>query len=148
MGSGIQPILGNLVGIWSPHPCPAHGASSGIHFLTLNSFPILPWSCTPTPTNVLSLLALLVLSCKGYLSPGNLHPRKDLLSVGPLISRAMSNSLTESQLPHLYNVESTSSKIYILTSSLSISGLNYSSPNMVFSFSPQLPSSVFLVLHQ
>ena len=69
------------------------------------------------------------------------------LSVGPLISKAVSSSISESQFPHLYNADCTSSKIYILTSSLSIQGLNYSSPNIFFSLPPELHLSAFFVLH-
>lgn len=41
MGSAVQLILWNLVGILSPYLFPAHETSPGIHFLTLNSVLIL-----------------------------------------------------------------------------------------------------------
>lgn len=104
--------------------------------------------CTPTHTNGLGFLILLDLSCKGYLSPGTLtQATAFFLSVSLLISKAVSSSISESQFPHLYNADCTSSKIYILINSFSIHGLNYSSPKMVFSFPPELHLSVFFALH-
>lgn len=115
-------------------PCPAQGAfpgdllpasppvSASVPGLYSHACQLAWFSSTPG------------LVLQGLLLSGESHPSSSLLSVNPLISRAMSNSLSESRVPHLSCAESASSKICILTSSFSIGGLNCSSPNTFFLF--------------
>ena len=130
-------------GIWlgSCHPIPSLLIGHPLESISWLSTQF--WSC-PGPV-LPHIPTLLVLNTPGLGLQGTPLPRycyqatAFFLPVGPLISKAVSSSISESQFPHLYNADCTSGEIYVLTCSFSIHGLSYGSPSMVFFFPSWTP---------
>lgn len=126
-GLTIPPLLCSGAFPWNPFP-----ASQ----LISDSIPG-PVSPSLLPTDLLSLRALLGLSCQSCLSPDSLtHAAACLLSVNPLVSWARCSSLPESPFPHLYSAESTLDKTYVTRAALPRStGSPVAAPTLLFCFS-------------
>lgn len=129
----IQPTSWNLVGIWSPSPCPALGTSPGIHFLVLNSLLILSLvlyfhtyqgaQCTSSP----------LLELQGPPLPLECYPSYSLLSFchSPHFQGNEQFPLWASAYPSFWVFFRQNPYTHQL---FPINGFNYSSPSTVFAF--------------